>query len=109
MGLTFGFTVPYYQPETAQQIFNRVMFNKDVATGKTPVTEHYATKGLKNAFTISRMPPHEEPARCYVWDIFETCTLEEMKILGNGSAITENFVLVGAVQADGTKKYFDGR
>lgn len=101
-------TVPYYQPETAQQIFNRAMFHQDVATGKVATISGYATTGPSSAWTPSEMPPHEEPAHCYVWDIFETCTREEMRILGNGSAITENFILVGSTRSDGTQVFFNG-
>lgn len=39
------------------------------------------------------MPPAEAEAECYVWDILETCTLEEKKVLASGKAITENFIL----------------
>jgi hypothetical protein len=84
------------------------MFDMDVATGKVGVDSAYTTSGLSSAFTKSEMPPHEGPARCYVWDIFETCTPEEEQILGNGTAITENFILVGQILLDGTQSFFNG-
>ena len=100
--------MPYYQPETALQIFNRVMFNMDVATGKTATTADYSSIGPSSAWTPSGPAPHEDPARCYIWDIFETCTPDEQRIIGNGSAITENFILVGQLHQDGSQVFFNG-
>jgi carboxypeptidase D len=100
-------TVPYYQPETAYQIFNRVMFNTDVATGKKPTTG-YSTTGSNSAFTNSKVPTQDNQAQCYLWDILETCTGVQKQILKNGSAIVEEFILVGYKQADGSKVFYNG-
>jgi len=99
--------VPYYQPETAYQIFNRIIFNTDVATGKAPALG-YISSGSNSAFTSSPMPPHEPPAQCYLWDILETCTTPQKQILRNGSAVVENFILIGSKQADNSILYFNG-
>ena len=93
-----GHEVPYYQPETAYEIFNRVMFNKDVATGTVDVCDEYSTEGLSEAWTPSELILEDEVASCYIWDIMETCTKEQMQIIANGTAVTENFVLVGTTE-----------
>jgi hypothetical protein len=89
--------VPFYQPETAYQIFNRVMFNRDVATGKELITSNYATTGPSEAWTPSRLPSVAEIGipQCYLWDVLETCTPAQGAILLSGKAIVEEYILVG--------------
>jgi carboxypeptidase C (cathepsin A) len=90
-----GHEVPYYQPETAYQIFNRVMFNQDVATGSMDVGGGYKTEGRESAWCESVLQEEKDEAMCYVWDVLETCTSEEKKILASGESVTRDFVLVG--------------
>jgi carboxypeptidase C (cathepsin A) len=109
-----GHEVPYYQPETAYQIFNRVMFNQDVATGTLDISsvDGYSSEGVDSAWTDDRgkLVVDEEVAKCYVWDVLETCTPEQGKILASGRAITEDFVLVGYKSENGTEVRFgDGQ
>lgn len=89
-----GHEVPYYQPETAYQIFNRVMFGADVATGLVGA-EGYVSEGEASAWSESEVLEPEGKAQCYLWDILETCTPAEMAVLGSGKAVTVDFVLVG--------------
>lgn len=93
-----GHEVPYYQPETAYQIFNRVIFNKDVATGRENAA-NYSSCGPSSAWTKSVLRSDEEPAQCYLWDVFETCTKGEAALLRSGNAVVKDFILVG--QSDG--------
>lgn len=83
------------------------MSKRDVAAGKDNLHGGYHTTGRQSAFTPSGMPPHEDPPRCYVWDVFETCTAEEQKVLANGTAVTENFIVVGYLAADGSTILFN--
>ncbi|KAF2685461.1 alpha/beta-hydrolase [Lentithecium fluviatile CBS 122367] len=101
-----GHEVPYYQPETAYQIFNRVMFNQDVASGTVDITDGYSSEGVDSAWTQDELQIEEEVASCYVWDIFETCTPEQGKILASGREITKDFVLIGYVAENGTEILF---
>jgi carboxypeptidase C (cathepsin A) len=105
-----GHEVPYYQPETAYQIFNRVMFNQDVATGTVDILaeESYSSEGLDSAWTYGDELHLEETdaVNCYVWDVFETCTKEQEKILASGNGITKDFLLVGYVAENGTEVMF---
>jgi hypothetical protein len=88
-------TVPFWQPETASKIFNRVMFNQDIATGTQSTTSIYTSKGASSAWSVSEVPAGLRKAKCYLWDVIETCTPEEGKILYSGKAIVNNYVLVG--------------
>lgn len=100
-----GHEVPYYQPETSLEIFNRVMFGRDVATGEVESCDDYATTGAPEAWTKSVFQEQTLKARCYVWDIFETCTDDEKAIFERGEALTRDFLLVGTV-VNGTETFF---
>lgn len=97
--------MPYYQPETAFQIFNRVMFGQDVATGEVTVDPTYQTTGANTSLTGDVDVPIEFStySDCYLWDILETCDRFQAALFNNGSAITRDFVLVGYRLADGTE------
>lgn len=86
--------VPHYQPETAAQIFKRVMLNQDVATGKVSTTSDYSSVGRDTAWSTDTLPTLG-PAKCYLWDVLETCTQAEGAILLSGNAIVQDYVLVG--------------
>lgn len=99
-----GHEVPYYQPETAYQIFNRVMFGRDIATGEADAHGNYASTGLSEGWTKSEFHNETLKANCYVWDILETCTDEERAVFLRGEAVTKDYVLVGNVsQPSGDK------
>jgi hypothetical protein len=89
--------VPFYQPETAYQIFNRVMLNQDVATGQQPSSSEYSTLGSNSAWSPSRLPSVDEIGiqQCYLWDVLETCTPAQAAVLLSGNAIVEDYILVG--------------
>jgi hypothetical protein len=93
--LTYLNIVPYYQPETGYQIFNRVMFDSDVATGNASCAEGYVSKGPKSAWSMSELPKAQGKANCYVWDVLETCTPAEGLVLRSGKAVVKDWVLVG--------------
>lgn len=99
-----GHAVPYYQPETAYQIFNRVMANKDVATGSKSA-EGYVSSGEGDAWGGDVTAPAYDSFRqdCYLWDIMETCTADQAKVLKDGKPIVKDFVLVGYTAENGTE------
>lgn len=86
-------TAPYYQPETALKIFNRVMFDTDVSTG-TVSSHNYSSAGSSSAWSVSEPPRYNKTAQCYVWDVLETCTPEEGEILRSGMGVVRDFVLI---------------
>ena len=93
-----GHAVGAFQPETVSEIFERVMFDKDVATGKIEVGENgnetYSSTGLQSSFGIKNVLPDSLRNECYVWDAVTTCTDEEREALKDGRAVVENFILV---------------
>lgn len=99
-----GHAVPYYQPETAYRIFNRVMFNKDVATGNQSA-DGYVSSGEGNAWGGNVTTPAYDsfPQDCYLWDVMETCIPDQVKVLKDGKPIVKDFVLVGYAAENGTQ------
>jgi hypothetical protein len=102
--LVLSSKVPLYQPETACQIFVRVMFNQDVATGQPgqqPSTSKYSGSGPSSAWSPSRLPSVDEIGiqQCSLWDLLETCVLlctpAQAAVLLSGNAIVEDYILMG--------------
>jgi hypothetical protein len=89
--------VPAYQPETAYKIFQRALFNMDIATGKisTANNPEYATKGRKDVFDIKNEPIQDPGAQCYVLDQGQ-CTSEQWASVMNGTALIKNWIVVDA-------------
>jgi hypothetical protein len=94
-----GHEVTFYQPETAYHIFTRAMFNTDIATGKTHLGQGktYQTEGPKSVFSIQKQIPEVRERVCYLWDVLETCTPDEVELLVNRSALVKDFILVGKI------------
>ncbi|KAF2029598.1 alpha/beta-hydrolase [Setomelanomma holmii] len=94
--------LPYYQPETAQAIFNRVVFDKDVATGEVDASGGYASVGSESAWSESGPAPDYGKAKCYLWDVLETCTSAEEQVLYSRRAVVKDYILVGQTSGNGT-------
>ena len=94
-----GHAVGTFQPETVSQIFDRVMFDKDVATGNISImnpgnaTGNYSTTGLRNAFGVKNKLTEIKEHECYVLDAVNTCDEEEKSSLANGTAIVKDWIL----------------
>ena len=97
-----GHEVPAYQPETALKIFHRVLFNRDIATGNTTTIANgtYAyttdTKGLRDTWSIKNKDPPEPKWICYLLDIGDTCTDEQVETIMNVTAVFKDWILEDA-------------
>jgi hypothetical protein len=65
------------QPETVSKIFDRVMFDNDVATGLGG-REGYSSKGPSSSFGFKNVMSDSEVNQCYTWDSVLTCTTEQL-------------------------------
>ncbi|KAF2870669.1 Alpha/Beta hydrolase protein [Massariosphaeria phaeospora] len=90
-----GHAVGAYQPETVSQIFDRVMFDKDVATGSicTAGNSSYSSTGPQSSFGIKNQLPASPRNECYVWSEGITCTEMELLALADGSAVVRDFIV----------------
>ena len=104
-----GHMVPSYQPEASLRVFERALFNRDVATGTVDLAttggwredvEIFRTEGTRDAWwKRSEVMPVPE-SRCYTLMV-STCTGEEREALRNGTAIVKDYILVGIQGAQG--------
>ncbi|KAK4503885.1 hypothetical protein PRZ48_004800 [Zasmidium cellare] len=96
-----GHDVAAYQPRTAWEIFNRVLTNKDISTGKVPIggsNNTYSTKGPKDAFwKKNKLPSPLPPVNCNLYSVATSCTIEQYTALLNGTAEIEDFNVVRPV------------
>jgi hypothetical protein len=90
-----GHAVGAFQPETVSKIFDRVMFDRDIATGGIDTLDgSYSSTGPESSFGIKNKLPPSPKSQCYVWDAVNTCTADELKALADGTAIVKDFILV---------------
>ncbi|KAI9652132.1 MAG: hypothetical protein M1829_001837 [Trizodia sp. TS-e1964] len=88
-----GKMVAAYQPETAYQIFQRTMFNTDVATGKVSSLKDFATTGPSTTWQLNDRPTYPEPT-CYILDP-KTCTDGQYTDVMSHLAIVQNYIVIG--------------
>lgn len=97
-----GHSAGGYQPETVSEIFERAMFRRDVATGEIELAGagNYSTEGARDITNVRMAPPEPLENICYVYNTYERCTEEQLEALGNGTAVTRDYVVV---EPKGTK------
>jgi carboxypeptidase C (cathepsin A) len=113
-----GHEVSSFQPETSYEIFNRVMFRQDVATGTKPAgycqkndnpksrkrlrsrpwsenltPSHYQSKGPSSSWSIKNVLPASPEPVCNMWAAPATCTEDQLAAIANGTAETHNFLV----------------
>jgi carboxypeptidase D len=91
-----GHEVPAYQPQTAFEIFNRSLSNRDIATGKVSTLSNssYGTEGPSSTWQIkNEVPPMPEPT-CYILQLVATCTADQIESVNNGSALIRDYIVV---------------
>lgn len=90
-----GHEIPSYQPETAYKMFQRALFNKDIATGTvdTAANPDYSTNGTVDTWAIKNEDPEDPVHFCYLWDVEATCTEEQIASIVDGSAVIVSGIL----------------
>ncbi|WEW56556.1 serine-type carboxypeptidase [Emydomyces testavorans] len=91
-----GHEVPSYQPDTAYQVFQRALFNKDIATGKVDITQKqdYSSSGSSTTFQVKTKPPGFPKPECYILELGGSCTPEQTWKVGNGTGLIRNYILI---------------
>ncbi|KAK0717369.1 Alpha/Beta hydrolase protein [Lasiosphaeria miniovina] len=90
-----GHEVPAYQPAAAYDVFMRATFNRDIATGLTPVTDSLATVGLGDTRGIRSWQPPLPAPQCYVLKA-RSCLPDVWARVVNGTAVVKDWIVVGA-------------
>jgi carboxypeptidase C (cathepsin A) len=92
-----GHEVPAYQPETAFRIFQRALFNFDIATGNVSTAQNpsYSSEGPVDVYNITNKPVQLGGSQCYVLDR-DQCTNDQWESVMNGTALIKNWIVVDA-------------
>ncbi|RKF75113.1 Carboxypeptidase S1-like protein A [Golovinomyces cichoracearum] len=92
-----GHSVPAYQPETAFQVFARIIRGKSLSTGKGINLSTFNTSGPPNA-THTNTVPESPSATCYIRNIPETCTDDQKKTLVKKEGIIMNGIFYESME-----------
>jgi hypothetical protein len=90
-----GHSVPAYQPETAFQVFARIMVGTSVSTGAAIDLSVYNTSGPANATQTFSLPASPS-STCWIRDIPETCTEDEKNMIIANEGVIINGILYSA-------------
>jgi carboxypeptidase C (cathepsin A) len=90
-----GHSVPAYQPETAFEVFARIISGTSLSTGKQVDLSAYNTSGPANA-TATNKSPFSPSSTCWLRNIPNTCTDEEKNMIMEGKGAIINGVLYDA-------------
>ncbi|KAF4458838.1 carboxypeptidase [Fusarium albosuccineum] len=87
-----GHAVPAYQPETAFQVFARIIMGTSVSTGKDIDAASYNTSGDANATHTDTLPKELKPT-CYVRSFQNTCDDDARDLAVDDKGVVINGVL----------------
>jgi hypothetical protein len=90
-----GHSVPAYQPETAFQVFARIMTGTSLSTGATIDLSAYGTTGPVNS-TYTNSLPASPSATCWLRNIPETCNSDQKNMIIHNQGVIINGVLYSA-------------
>ncbi|KAM3416501.1 Carboxypeptidase [Cercospora zeina] len=84
-----GHFVPFYQPETAFQIFARVILGNDISTGTDIDLSSFMSNGTANATHTNEVPDPPQ-ATCWVRNFANSCTDEDTQEMQAGKGIVQH-------------------
>lgn len=93
-----------YQPETIYKLFDRAIFNTDLATGSISTSgssNNYSTKGPSSCENIKLKLPPPPPPSCYLLLLASTCTNDQLAAIEEGSADIVDFTVVKPASGGG--------
>lgn len=95
-----GHFVPAYQPETAFQVFARIILGKSLSDGRPVDLSTYDTAGPANATSSLKLPPSPTHT-CWVRDIPGTCDETQQQVLGRFDSAQEKVAIVDGALVTG--------
>lgn len=90
-----GHFVPAYQPETAFQVFARIITGTSLSTGEVIDLASYNTSGSAAASSSLNLPPSPKPT-CFLRDLQNSCQAEVVQSILNGEGAIINGVWYAA-------------
>ncbi|KAF7552149.1 hypothetical protein G7046_g7510 [Stylonectria norvegica] len=92
-----GHAVPAYQPETAFQVFARIIMGTAVSTGADVDLSAYNSTGPANATHTDKLPAQPDPT-CYVRAFTDTCNSDARDLLNDDNGVVMNGVLYSSAR-----------
>lgn len=90
-----GHSVPAYQPETAFQVFARIMSGTSISTGEIINRSVYNTSGPLNATQTNSLPASPS-ATCWLRNIPDTCNGDQKNMIVSNEGVIINGILYDA-------------
>jgi carboxypeptidase C (cathepsin A) len=90
-----GHAVPAYQPETALQVFARIVMGTSISTGDKVDLATYMTEGDSSADEHKDDLPDAPSATCWIRNK-DSCSSDQMQMLKDGEGVVINGVLYSA-------------
>jgi len=87
-----GHSVPAYQPETAFQVFARILMGTAISSGEAIDISSYSSSGPLNASQTNSLPASPS-STCYLRNIPETCTSDERQMIVENQGVIINGIL----------------
>ncbi|GJN82157.1 hypothetical protein PLIIFM63780_005694 [Purpureocillium lilacinum] len=87
-----GHAVAAYQPETAFQVFARILLGTSVSTGKDINLSTYNTTGPLNSTKTEKLPDKSKPT-CFVRSFESTCDKDAQNLAVSGNGVVINGIL----------------
>ncbi|RDA84604.1 hypothetical protein CP532_6027 [Ophiocordyceps camponoti-leonardi (nom. inval.)] len=87
-----GHSVPWYQPETAFQVFARILRGLSVSMGRPMNPSTYGTTGKPNSTRTDKAPEAPSPT-CFVRIFGATCDEEAAMLARSGGGVVINGIL----------------
>ena len=81
-----GHEVPAYQPDTAFQVFWRIISGLSISTGEIIDLSAYNSSGPVSA-THTNTLPASPSATCWLLNILKTCTNDQISMIKNGEGV----------------------
>lgn len=91
-----GHAVPAYQPETAFQVFARIIMGTSISTGEDIDVSIYNTTGSANATQTGKLPDQLAPT-CYVRAVAGSCNKAAQSLLRGADGENKGAVINGVL------------
>ena len=85
-----GHFVPYFQPNTAFEVFSRIIQGKDIATGQVIDLSSYSSTGPANSSHTNKAPPAAPSSTCWIRSWNSSCSASDNETMFAGNGIVAN-------------------
>jgi carboxypeptidase C (cathepsin A) len=85
-----GHFVPYYQPETAFQVFARIIFGHDLSTGVAVNLTNFGSSGTVESYHTNTVPSNPPAQTCWVRSWNSSCSADDTAAMLSGKGVVQN-------------------